>query len=138
MENVDIEMLNGFEKEVYIKSLIIVAKADNNYSREEQQFITNQAEVLGLKVDEINVDDLNIEHLKSLADCPKPTRMSIILDSITLGYLDGKYDDDERVIVKKAADFLNISKEEVNLLNDWYLEHQTILHKGQRLLGYID
>jgi len=138
MKNVSIEMLNGFEKEVYIKSLIIVAKADNNYSREEQQFITNQAEVLGLKVDEINIDDLNIEHLKSLANCPKQTRMSIILDSITLGYLDGKYDDDERVIVRKAADFLNISQEEVNLLNDWYLEHQTILHKGQRLLGYID
>jgi uncharacterized tellurite resistance protein B-like protein len=127
----------NFEKEIYLKALIDVAQADGNISDKERIFIESQADIL--EVDIVSFGEINNGWIISKTDNQKmsyTTKMSILMDLITIGYMDGEYDENEKMKVRKVAKIFNVTLKKVTELENWLLKYWKILETGKKLLGF--
>ena len=107
----------------YVAALVCVAKADNDFSEVERQFIEGVVTLYGAELPSVNAKKMIAEaigrHLEDIGSVfkhePVKSRM-LVRDLIILGHVDGKYTDDERCVVHKLAESLNIPQDEFERL----------------------
>lgn len=110
---------NLLELEDYVAALVCVANADNDFSAEERRFIEGLVVVYGTlfpnaKADEImsKANGRQIDDVGAIfKGDPVKSRM-LIRDLVVLGHTDGKYTEDERCVIRKLAESLNIPQAE--------------------------
>lgn len=107
----------------YVAALVCVGKADNDFSDVERLFIEGVVTLYGAELPCVNAKKIIAEaigrHLEDIGSVfkhePVKSRM-LIRDLIILGHVDGKYTDDERCVVHKLAESLNIPQDEFERL----------------------
>ena len=131
LENV----LSKFDKAIYLESLIVVSKSDGKVLPVEKQFIETQASLLGVETDaywKSEIDDISHIDTSKLSNL---TKRIIIRDCISLGYIDGDFDDSERQDIYSISDLFNIEHEVVDKIENWLCEYWVLLKKGNELIG---
>ncbi len=63
------------------------------------------------------------------------SQISIILELITLGYIDGEFTEEENQFIHELASAFGISEDELGKYADWALKHYEVLCEGRELIG---
>ncbi len=128
--------LHKSEEADYIKAIISVAKIDGIIHEKEKEFIEAQAKLLSIDIapywEKAGNDDLS--YLCDI-EMSRITRFMIIRDCITLGYIDGKFEEKERNKIVKIASYLKLTKSDVENVELWLKEFWEILDKGMKLFN---
>lgn len=106
------------DAEIYIKCLIVIAKADEHIHESEKEYIEMQSDIFSINSEELwqenlSVDDFDFTHLSSLA------KVSILRDLIVIAYIDGRYDPREKDKIEQYSSRMKIEKEVLNNLENW-------------------
>ena len=106
------------DAEIYIKCLIVIAKADEYVHESEKEYIQMQSEIFGINSEELwkenlSVDDFDFTHISTLA------KISILRDLIVIAYIDGRYDPREKDKIEQYAVRMSIEKKALYNLEDW-------------------
>ena len=106
------------DAEIYIKCLIVIAKADEYVHESEKEYIQMQSEIFGINSEELwkenlSVDDFDFTHISTLA------KISILRDLIVIAYIDGRYDPREKDKITLYASKMSIEAETLNNLENW-------------------
>jgi uncharacterized tellurite resistance protein B-like protein len=130
------EGISGFsdlDRQLYLKTLISVALADEVIHEKEKEFINAQAELLSVDPEPYWANpEKDISFLRN-AVMSRLSRITTIRDCIVLGYIDGNFDDSERKQVAQIAEYLNLNASDVESVEDWLKEFWAILEKGKIL-----
>ena len=126
-------LLNSDEKEMFLGLAYNLATVDGDYSDEEKNVIIGYCQEMQCEFDEKTMIKPN-EHIlnKINAISDKRAKKIVIFELIGLAMADGKYDDNERELLKKLAEGFNI---ELSFLKkcenelDRYIEFQVQLNK---------
>jgi hypothetical protein len=122
------------DKLAYIEALIIIASVEDGITQPKKDFIKMQSDLLSIDIEPLleKVSDISDFKSKSMS---RTTKMSIIRDSISFAYIDGRYSQSEQESVYKIAEALAIDKSDVDAMENWLKEYWLILDKGNLLLG---
>ncbi len=134
MENLA-QLLNEFDQQEYLETLIILAKADKKITVEERSFIEAQAILLNVDITpywETLGDDLSVLDPSRTS---RVTKMIILRDSIALGYIDGNYDQSEKELVLEVAKRLLLTETDIEVMENWLKEYWAVIEKGKKLIG---
>lgn len=106
------------DAEIYIKCLIVIAKADEHIHESEKDYIEMQSEIFNINSEELwkenlSVDDFDFTHISTLA------KISILRDLIVIAYIDGRYDPREKDKIALYASKMSIEVETLNNLENW-------------------
>jgi tellurite resistance protein len=133
--NMDTEnFTQELDKLAYIEALIIIASVEDGITQPKKDFIKMQSDLLSIDIEPLleKVSDISDFKSKSMS---RTTKMSIIRDSISFAYIDGRYSQSEQESVYKIAEALAIDKSDVDAMENWLKEYWLILDKGNLLLG---
>ncbi|MEE9466026.1 MAG: hypothetical protein V3W14_10690 [Candidatus Neomarinimicrobiota bacterium] len=119
------------------KTFLILAKqfvlADSKVSpKEERHFESMRSEICA----EVPSDAESYDKKELLAsfDTPK-SQISILLELITLGYIDGEFSEEENQFIQDLARAFRMSEDELDKYANWALKHYEVLCEGRELLG---
>lgn len=123
-----------FDKLAYIEALIMIASVEDGITQQKKDFIKMQSDLLSIDIAPLleKVSDISDFKSKSMS---RTTKMSIVRDSISFAYIDGRYSQAEQESVYKIAEALAIDKSDVDAMENWLKEYWLILDKGNLLLG---
>ncbi len=117
---------NDEEKGAYISAIASLATADRTASEEEHEFlnaIAASAELSGQQVEKINAaaDDTSGKELTGSLDVLKNSelRFSLLTDLVAFAESDQNYSAEEKANIEKMAAYLNITQEQVNVINQF-------------------
>ena len=100
-----LEALNNREKELFLSLAYNLSAADKDYSPEERVTVASYCREMGIDFDmskvNLSVDEV-IDEISKV--CSSQIKRIIIFEAMRLTMADLDYDDDERVILKKAMD----------------------------------
>lgn len=134
MNNVNLN--NVFERDEYIRALVIIVNADGKVLDKEKEFIERRCEVLDVKITDLWNKQTQLQDLSSLKDISQSAKMSIIYDCITLGYIDNDYESREKKFVFEIAKYLEISESKVNDIERWVKDYKELLNRGLLIMGF--
>ncbi len=63
------------------------------------------------------------------------SQISIMLELITLGYIDGEFSEEENQFIHELANTFGISEGKLEKYANWALKHYEVLREGRALLG---
>jgi len=119
------------------KTFLILAKqfilADSKISTAEERHLESMQSEVGAEAPS-DADSYNKKELLASFATPK-SRISITLELITLGYIDGEFSEEENQFVQELAGAFGISEDELDKYANWALKHYEILCEGRELLG---
>lgn len=117
---------NDDEKGAYISAIASLATADRTASGEEHEFlqaIADSAELSAEQVDKVNAaaDDTTGQQLTSSLDTLKNSelRFSLLTDLVAFAESDNNYSEEEKTNIRKMAEYLNITPEQVSTINQF-------------------
>ena len=126
-----INLLEEYEKKALIELLIAISRADGQIRSEEEAFITNFGNEIGVKQDFSS--NVNLE--KSCQQITKEQSKIIAMQEIIrLALIDGNYDSEERKGVEVIANLLGLSQEKLQNIENWIFEGQRWIEKGEEML----
>ena len=100
-----LEALNNREKELFLSLAYNLSAADKDYSPEERVTVAAYCREMGIDFDmgkvNLSVDEV-IDEISR--DCSPQIKRIIVFEAMRLTLADLDYDDDERVILKKALE----------------------------------
>ena len=128
-----VEVLEGFDAEVYVRALVAVAQTDG-VRDEERAFITDHAAALGVTPPDF---EQNVDVATLGKGTPEVTRRMIVRDCIVLASMDGDYTATERERIRDIARQLGVDSDVVAKLEAWITKYSDVLGEGQRLLAGI-
>ncbi|MFI3219538.1 MAG: hypothetical protein QX189_10515 [Methylococcales bacterium] len=123
-----------FDKLAYMEALIMIASVEDGITQQKMDFIQIQSGLLGVDIKPLleKVGDISDFKPESMG---RVTKMSIVRDSISFAYMDGRYSQAEQESVYKIAEALAIDKIDVDAMENWLKEYWLLLDKGNQLLG---
>jgi len=127
---------NIFDKDEYIKALIMIAKADGKVTDEERDFIESRGKLLDIDTTMLWSGINHLDDLNKIKSASHLIKMTIIYDCITLGYIDSEFGKSERIQVYKIASYLGLSNSVVDDIENWLKDYKNVLDRGQALMGY--
>ena len=129
----DQQMAADMDGPTYLKTIIVVALADESVPDKEREFIDMQAQLLSLNPTEYwDHPEPDLSFLND-ANMSRQTCMTIIRDCIVLGYIDGDFDENERARVNDIASMLGLKTSDVEAVEEWLKELWAVMEKGSRL-----
>ena len=134
MENLA-QLLNEFDQQEYLKTLIILAKADKKITAEERSFIEAQAILLNVDITpywETTGDNLSV---LDPARTSRVTKMVILRDAIALGHIDGDYAQSEKELVLEVAKRLLLTEADIDVMENWLKKYWAVIEEGKKLIG---
>ena len=118
--------ISDFSKEesiIYLKALITVAMADNLIHETEKEYITLQAKMLSLDINEFwDAPEKDLSFLKP-SKMSNVHRMVLLRDCIILSSVDGEYSMVERASILEIASMLHLEESDVENIEDWRNEY---------------
>jgi len=123
-----------FNAETYLRVLISIVKADRFNGPPEINYVRARASILGRDFDELwrtTEKDLSIRDAK----VPRPVALIILKDCIALATLDRSYTIFERSLVYRYAEKLDVSRSDVDKLEEWVKEYQILNEKWDQLVA---
>ena len=123
-----------FDSETYIKILIAIAKADKDNGPPEFEYIRNQAQRLGVDYDHFLVStekafEINKQRVSRL------TALSVLKDAIMIASMDRNFTLPEREKVYTLAGKLDISRNDVDHLEECLKEYRILSEKWDGLVA---
>ena len=123
-----------FNAEIYLRVLISIVKADRFNGRPERDYVRNRAHMLGLDFEELwetTEKGFSIQDAK----VARPIALVILKDCVALASLDSSYTLFERSLVYGYAEKLDVSRSDVEKLEEWVEEYQTLNKKWDKLVA---
>ena len=122
-----------FDSETYIKVLIAIAKADKDNGPAEFEYIRKKAQHLGVDYDQFLAStekafEINKQHVSRIM------ALLILKDAIMIASMDRNFSLPEREKVYTFAGKLDISRSDVDYLEDCLKEYRTLCEKWDRLV----
>ena len=123
-----------FDSETYIKILIAIAKADKDNGPKEFEYIRRQAQRLGVDYDRFLVStektfDLNKQRVSRL------TALVVLRDALRIASMDRNFSLPEREKVYTFAAKLDVSRNDMNYLEEYLKEYRTLCEKWDGLVA---
>jgi len=123
-----------FDSETYIKVLIAIAKADKDNGPPEFEYIRKQAQRLGVDYDQFLAStekafEINKQRVSRI------TALLILKDAIMIASMDRNFSLPEREKVYTFAGKLDISRNDVDYLEDCLKEYRTLCKKWDGLVA---
>jgi len=122
-----------FDSEQYLRILVAIAKSDPFNGSPEIDYVRSQAERLGLDFFQFwnsTEKDLFIERVK----VSHTTAMLILKDCIWIATLDGNFTLNEKELVYRYAERLDVPRSEVDALEEWLDEYRRLSKKWNALI----
>jgi len=123
-----------FDPRTYVRILVAIAKADKDNGPHEFDYVSKQAERLGLDSDHFfqNTDKtFRIEKQK----VSRLTAFAILKDAIVLASLDGNFSLPEREKVYNYAEKLDIARTDLDLLEELINEYRQLGNRWKQLVA---
>ena len=123
-----------FDSETYIKVLIAIAKADKDNGPQEFEYIRKKAQRLEVDYEQFLVStekafEINKQRVARI------TALLILKDAIMIASMDRNFSLPEREKVYTFAGKLDISRNDVDYLEECLKEHRTLCEKWDRLVS---
>ena len=123
-----------FDSETYIKILIAIAKADKDNGPREFDYVRKKAQHLGVDYDRFLAStgktfDINKQRVSRL------TALEILKDAITIASMDRNFSLPEREKVYTFAGKLDISRNDVDYLEQCVKEYRELCQKWDGLVA---
>ena len=123
-----------FDSETYIKILIAIAKADKDNGPKEFEYIRRQAQRLGVDYDRFLAStektfDLNKQRVSRL------TALVVLRDALRIASMDRNFSLPEREKVYTFAAKLDVSRNDMNYLEEYLKEYRTLCEKWDGLVA---
>jgi hypothetical protein len=119
----------------YLKTIIAVAKADDDLNENEILFINSQAQLYGLDASTYwNNSSLDLSELH-VNKFSHTIKLSIIRDCIVLGHIDRDFNDTERSKVIEIAEKMGLTSSDVDNIEIWLKDYWSVLERGNMLFG---
>ena len=126
-------VISGLETDIYIKTLVAIAKVDG-LTDEEKNFVDFQAGVVGIEGQEYWSEETDISSI-CFDEVSAITKKIILRDSIVITHIDKIYSDTEKVMINNLAHQMNLPESFIDELEDWLLAYWAHLELGNTLLG---
>ena len=123
-----------FDSETYIKVLIAIAKADKDNGPLEFEYIRKQAQRLGVDYEQFlgtteKAFEIHKQHVSRI------TALLILKDAIMIASMDRNFSLPEREKVYTLAGKLDISRNDVDYLENCLKEYRTLCEKWDGLVA---
>jgi len=123
-----------FDSETYIKVLIAIAKADKDNGPPEFEYIRKQAQRLGVDYNQFLAStdkafEINKQHVSRI------TALLILKDAIMIASMDRNFSLPEREKVYTFAGKLDISRNDVDYIEDCLKEYRALCEKWDGLVA---
>ena len=125
-------LLEDFDRKVYLRCLIAVVKV-HGIEPIERDYVNSRAALLGIESEGLWDEPLT-EFPELQPGVSEITRRVIVRDCILMGCIDGEYTDDERTWVHRIAEWLEVSTETCDLLEDWLRRYFDLIDEQEALL----
>lgn len=126
-----VQNLNAKQQSVLLYLAKEVINADNNLHESEQ-------DILSIIMSQVESSELleviRPEEIASLFDT-NMSKASLLLELIGVAYADGDYHNEERALIKKYADTIGISEQQLRNLEDWVSKQLQLTLEVQKLLS---
>jgi len=122
-----------FDPRTYVRILVAIAKADKDNGPPEFEYVRRQADRLGLDSEHFfrNTDKSFLIERQSAS---RLTALVILKDAIVLASLDGNLSLPERMKIYTYAEKLDISRNDVDLLEKLIGEYRQLDNRWQQLV----
>ena len=126
-----------FDAEIYVKFLIMVAKADKDNGPREFDFVKKQAKRFGIDAEAL-WDEIDKKFSFSRLKVSRATALAVLRDCIILASLDGNFALAEKERTYTYAAKLNIPRLDVDHLEKWVMDYHDLKERWKKLLdGYL-
>jgi uncharacterized tellurite resistance protein B-like protein len=127
-----VEILSLTEKEALMQLLACVAQADGKITEEEERFLAGYADEHCITVDL----GKRYEIRETCSKIASPQGKVVALQElIKLALADGHYDTAEQTGVQAIADQLAVSSQKVQEIEEWVIEGQRWIHRGEQMVA---
>ena len=127
-----VDILTYEEKEALFQLIASIAKADDNFTEEETDYLSIYAQDNGVIFD-IN-SDINTEQACSKLQSHNAKTVAI-QEIIRIAVVDGHYDDSERLAIVAIADLLEMDLDKFEEIENWVIEGQNWVERGENMLN---
>lgn len=137
MTNFDcLNHLSASAKETYIKTLIFLGYADDDFTADEQKFVLEHAKKIGVPVGDLlenpgSKEDIFNELKKIDNRC---AGLEIIKSLCLLSHADEELSESEILFIGGVGNALNISPEKTEEIIGWIIEYDIWLERGKIIL----
>ncbi len=133
----DFTFLDGtaaeFDSETYIKILIAIAKADKDNGPKEFEFVRKRAQRLGADYDRFLATTPKTFDIKKQT-VSRLTALVVLKDAITIASMDRNFSLPEREKVYTFAGKLDISRNDVDFLEEWVKAYRVLEERWEGLV----
>ncbi len=122
-----------FDPRTYVRILVAIAKADKDNGPPEFEYVRRQADRLGLDSEHFfrNTDKSFLIERQKVS---RLTALVILKDAIVLASLDDNLSLPERMKIYTYAEKLDISRNDVDLLEKLISQYRQLNHRWQQLV----
>ena len=127
------------DKVAYLKGMVLLAKADGRIEKSEVEYIN--AAVVGMGLDESEKKEIDVmwndegECLIEFSD--KANAAFFVQEALQLAYIDGNYDEKERIMIYSLGERIGLVKDEVKRIEAWAEEGVQWKKRGEILIEEI-
>lgn len=127
------------DKVAYLKGMVLLAKADGRIEKSEVEYIN--AAVVGMGLDESEKKEIDVmwndegECLIEFSD--KANAAFFVQEALQLAYIDGNYDEKERIMIYSLGERIGLVKDEVKRIEAWVEEGVQWKKRGEILIEEI-
>ena len=133
--------MNDEEKVIFLKTLVTLAKADNNFCENEMTFIKDTALVFGLEksyVDEVLKPSTDEEIIKNASKITnRQAALHLIKEACLLANLDGDLSDEEVVLIGKIGEAMGVELEKIEEISQWVIDRIIWLERGKIIFEQV-
>lgn len=122
-----------FDPRTYVRILVAIAKADKDNGPPEFEYVRQQADRLGLDSEHF-FRSTDKSFLIERQKVSRLTALVILKDAIVLASLDDNLSLPERMKIYTYAEKLDISRNDVDLLENLIGEYRQLNHRWQQLV----
>lgn len=129
------------EKIIFLKILISLANADNNFDDNEKAFIKDTALTFGLNKSHIEEILKPVDKKILIQDAAKITNrqaaLHLIKEACLLANSDGDLSKEEILFIGQIGQAMNVELEKIEEISQWVIERIIWLEKGKIILEQI-
>ena len=133
MENFEnYKKLQGFDKEIYFKALISIAKADGIFKEIEKEYIKDQAKLMEFDINSMLSKDYSLSEI-NLKNSSSVTKKILIRDCISLALIDDYYHETEQKRIYEIGKNIGLNISEIKEIEKWLNDYLEIMEKAETI-----
>ena len=136
MISINVDPADNLNVDLYFKVLIYLAREDDGRLDErEEEFIRIQANVYSVDAEKYLNESIDKDDLKMMeVSLSRETSLSIVRDAIALGYINGQFDEKQRIFLVEHAPNLGLKESDIDAVESWLTDYWAVIERGSQLL----